>query len=180
MLRRGCFSVASSSLSRGGRRRSRAGGAGSGSPPSGRHRREPSRGRATQRSGPSSSTLPTEVGWRSGSRAGARGLRGPGGAYILRHRGPPKKWKATDLRVDLELISFGGSADKVHRFAGPLGRLRRSGSTSSTQRTSRDFSPPSRAERRACSDQPRISASRGVPGGTRDVVLSSESRRTST
>ena len=91
-----------------------------------------------------------------------------------------KKSKGTPLRVDLEPISFGRSADQIHRFGGPVRQPPAAGSTPSTQRTSRDFSPPSRARRRACSDQPRISSSRGVPGGTRDVALSSEARRTST
>ena len=87
-----------------------------------------------------------------------------------------KKWKGTELVLELQLISDRRSADQIHRFGGPVRQPPAAGSTPSTQRTSRDFSPPSRAERRACSDQPRISASRGVPGGTRDVVLSSKSR----
>ena len=75
--RLGCFSAVSSSPSRGGPRRSRAAAPGRGSPPNGRHRRVPSRGRAT-RQGPRKRAIraPRGPGPPEGPRP-QQALRGP-------------------------------------------------------------------------------------------------------
>ena len=82
-----------------------------------------------------------------------------------------KKWKGTHLRVDLEPISDRGIEKPNGPFPGPRPLPPAAGSTPITHGTSRDFSPPSRARRGACSDLLRIGASRGVPGATRDGLF---------
>ena len=76
----------------------------------------------------------------------------------------------------LEQISITRSHEPEGRLSAKTASRICCRATPSTQGTSRDFSPPSRAPRRACSDQLGISSSRGVPGATRDVVLLSKSR----
>ena len=123
---------------------------------------------------------------RGVAKSGPHDLGGYFGRNFARAPGPvgPKRRKKKRLshpstcRFRAHLIRQIGRPDPSIRWSS--GPPPAAGSPPSTQRTSRDFSPPSRARRRACSDQPRISSSRGVPGGTRDVALSSETRRTST